>query len=484
MSFSPLRDYFSRISSADNTPYEKVGNKEPISIADEVPFEILESREWVRLSTICEVARGGSPRPIKDYLTESEDGINWIKIGDTDKGGKYIRSTKEKIIPEGVKKSRLVHVGDFLLTNSMSFGRPYILNIDGCIHDGWLVLSGYEKAYNQDFLYYMLSSSFAYSQFCDVVSGAVVKNLNSDKVSASLFPLPPLDEQWRIVTVIEKIEPHIEEYGLAESQLTELQESFPDRLKKSILQMAVQGRLVPQNSNDEPASILLERIRTEKEHLIAEGKIKRDKNESVIFRRDNSHYEKRGKTEVCIDAELPFDIPDSWCWCRLRTICYNMRYGTAKKSSKAGEVAVLRMGNIQHGEIDYSNLVYSNDPEDNVSLLLQNKDILFNRTNSRELVGKTGIYRGDIPAIYAGYLVLIRPIFIDPEYINYMMNSQYEWSYCQNVRSDGINQANVSAAKIGEFLVPIPPLKEQMRIVQMLIKVLPLTSNRKYKFSL
>ena len=145
---------------------------------------------------------------------------------------------------------------------------------------------------------------------------------------------------------------------------------------------------------------------------------------------------------------------------------------------------MLRMGNIQHGEIDYSNLVYSNDPEDNVSLLLQNKDILFNRTNSRELVGKTGIYRGDIPAIYAGYLVLIRPIFIDPEYINYMMNSQYEWSYCQNVRSDGINQANVSAAKIGEFLVPIPPLKEQMRIVQMLIKVLPLTSNGKYKFSL
>ena len=177
---------------------------------DEIPFEIPDSWQWIRLSNVCSVARGGSPRPIKDYITDSPDGINWIKIGDADKGGKYISRTKEKIIPEGIKKSRLVHAGDFLLTNSMSFGRPYILNTDGCIHDGWLVLSGYEGAYDRDFLYYMLSSSFAYYQFCDVVSGSVVKNLNSDKVADSLFPLPPLSEQKRIVTEIEAVLPIIE----------------------------------------------------------------------------------------------------------------------------------------------------------------------------------------------------------------------------------------------------------------------------------
>lgn len=110
-------------------------------IDDELPFEIPDSWVWVRLGTVLEIARGGSPRPIQQYLTTEPDGINWIKIGDTDKGGKYIYKTKEKIRPEGVTKSRMVHSGDFLLTNSMSFGRPYILKTDGCIHDGWLVLS-------------------------------------------------------------------------------------------------------------------------------------------------------------------------------------------------------------------------------------------------------------------------------------------------------------------------------------------------------
>ena len=305
---------------ADNTPYEKVGKNEPVSIADDVPFEIPDSWEWIRLGTVCEVARGGSPRPIKDYLTDSDDGINWIKIGDSDKGGKYINSTKEKIIPEGMKKSRFVHAGDFLLTNSMSFGRPYILNVDGCIHDGWLVLSDYEIVYDRDFLYYMLSSAFAYSQFCDVVSGAVVKNLNSDKVAASLFPVPPLAEQKRIVTAIETIEPYIIEYNKAESQLSALQTEFPERLKKSVLQIAIQGKLVPQDPNDEPASALLKRIREEKERLIKAGKIKREKNESVIYRRDNSHYEKFGTKEYCIDDEIPFEIPDSWEWCRMSAI--------------------------------------------------------------------------------------------------------------------------------------------------------------------
>ena len=192
----------------DNSHYEKLGSVERC-IDDEIPFDIPDSWVWIRLKNICKVARGGSPRPIKAYLTNAPNGINWIKIGDTDKGGKYINSTKEKIIPEGMKKSRFVHAGDFLLTNSMSFGRPYILNVDGCIHDGWLVLSGYEGVYDQDYLFYMLSSTFAYYQFCDVVSGAVVKNLNSDKVAASIFPLPPLAEQRRIVSQIEAIIPMV-----------------------------------------------------------------------------------------------------------------------------------------------------------------------------------------------------------------------------------------------------------------------------------
>ena len=190
----------------DNSHYEKLDGVERC-IDDELPFEIPESWEWVRLGSVLEIARGGSPRPIQQYLTTEPDGINWIKIGDTDKGGKYIYKTKEKIRPEGVTKSRMVHSGDFLLTNSMSFGRPYILKTDGCIHDGWLVLSNRFDCYSVDFLYYILSSPFAYYQFCESVSGAVVKNLNSDKVSNALFPLPPLNEQHRIVQRIEELFP-------------------------------------------------------------------------------------------------------------------------------------------------------------------------------------------------------------------------------------------------------------------------------------
>ena len=190
----------------DNSHYEKLDGVERC-IDDELLFEIPDSWEWVRLGTVLEIARGGSPRPIQQYLTTKPDGINWIKIGDTDKGGKYIYKTKEKIRPEGVAKSRMVHSGDFLLTNSMSFGRPYILKSDGCIHDGWLVLSNRFECYSVDFLYYILSSPFAYYQFCDSVSGAVVKNLNSDKVANALFPLPPLSEQKRIVQRIEELLP-------------------------------------------------------------------------------------------------------------------------------------------------------------------------------------------------------------------------------------------------------------------------------------
>lgn len=185
--------------------YEQIGTATPKDISDEIPFEIPETWAWCRFNSICDIARGGSPRPIQNYLTDSPEGYNWIKIGDTEKGGKYINSTKERIKPEGLTKTRLIHKGDFLLTNSMSFGRPYISNIDGCIHDGWLVMSILGNAFVPDYLYYLLSSPYAYHQFCGRVAGAVVKNLNIDKVAESLIPLPPLAEQKRIVDKLEQL---------------------------------------------------------------------------------------------------------------------------------------------------------------------------------------------------------------------------------------------------------------------------------------
>lgn len=192
----PAEELLKRIATSDNRPYEKV---------EEEPFEIPDSWKWVKLNDLAEIARGGSPRPIQDYITEDKDGINWIKIGDTIAESKYITSAKEKIKPEGKKHSRFVHAGDFLLTNSMSFGRPYILKIDGCIHDGWLVFANIKEYLLQDYLYYALSSAYIYENFSNVAAGSTVKNLKSDTVKQVDFPLPPLSEQKRIVETIENL---------------------------------------------------------------------------------------------------------------------------------------------------------------------------------------------------------------------------------------------------------------------------------------
>lgn len=188
---------------------------------DEKPFEIPDSWKWVRLGTLLEIARGGSPRPIKNYITEEVSGLNWIKIGDCQKGSKYILSTKEKIKKEGLSKTRYVNVGDFLLSNSMSFGRPYILGIDGCIHDGWLVLSDTTHAFNKEYLFYVLSSQFVFNQFSAIVSGAVVNNLNSEKAAVTMVPILSLNEQKRIVSRIEQLFDLIDMISSGKSSATE-----------------------------------------------------------------------------------------------------------------------------------------------------------------------------------------------------------------------------------------------------------------------
>ena len=161
--------------------------------------------EYKKFGEVCTIERGGSPRPITDFITNDVNGINWIKIGDTKEGSKYITSTKEKIKPEGVKKSRLVHKGDFILSNSMSFGRPYILDIDGCIHDGWLVIHDEKNVFSKDYLYYLLASPIMYSKFSQLAVGGVVNNLNSALVRKVIVPLPPMPTQLTIVAELDTL---------------------------------------------------------------------------------------------------------------------------------------------------------------------------------------------------------------------------------------------------------------------------------------
>ena len=221
-------------------------------------------------------------------------------------------------------------------------------------------------------------------------------------------------------------------------------------LRQKILDLAIHGKLVPQDPNDEPASVLLERIKAEKERLIKEGKIKRSKKSAKSS--NTPHY--------------PYLLPNGWEWCNLEDIVCELKYGTSEKSLSVGKIAVLRMGNITNvGTIDYSNLVYSSNNEDIKLYSLEKDDLLFNRTNSSEWVGKTAIYKKEQPAIYAGYLIRIRPILIFSDYLNTVMNSSYYRNWCYNVKTDAVNQSNINAQKLSQLMIPIPPLKEQERIV-------------------
>ena len=185
-----------------------------------------EGWEIRKLGDVCTIERGGSPRPITAYITDAPDGINWIKIGDAREGSKYITSTAEKIKPEGMKKSRFVHKGDFILSNSMSFGRPYILGVDGCIHDGWLVIRDENNTFNKSFLYYYLGSPTIYKEFSKLAVGGVVSNLNSNLVRGVKVVIPPIAEQEKIVAELDCLT------GIIEKKKQQLEEL--DKLAQSI----------------------------------------------------------------------------------------------------------------------------------------------------------------------------------------------------------------------------------------------------------
>ncbi|MDR3353212.1 MAG: restriction endonuclease subunit S, partial [Zoogloeaceae bacterium] len=172
---------------------------------NEITDKLSLDEKWPfrKLGDISSLSRGASPRPIEKFITDREDGVPWIKIGDVAPGDKFIRKTAEKITPEGASKSRRVYAGDFIISNSMSVGRPYIVDIDGCVHDGWLIVSGVSKDVNKDYLFCILSGENAQSQFQNRALGGVVKNLNIDRAKSVSIPVPPLSVQQQIVARIE-----------------------------------------------------------------------------------------------------------------------------------------------------------------------------------------------------------------------------------------------------------------------------------------
>ena len=451
---------------ADNTPYEKIGD-EVRSLVDEVPFDIPDSWEWVRLGSAFAIEMGQSPAG--NTVSGNCSGTEFHQ-GKVFFGEKYIKASDQYTS----SPTKFAPKNSVLLCVRAPVGKVNITDRGLCIGRGLcaiIPLAGMPLL----FAYYLLA---AYENiFVKQATGTTFVAITAETVKNQLIPMPPLAEQQRIADLIERLIPYVDEYGKAESAVDQLNCHFPEALKKSILQEAVQGKLVPQDPSDEPAEALLERIRAEKQRLIKEGKIKKDKHESVIFRRDNSHYEKLDGVERCIDNELPFEIPENWCWCRLGTLVAvlggkRIPAGRKLTSDNTGHV-YIRVSDMKDGGVNTDNLLYV--PEDiypSISkYIISSADVFITVAGTIGRVGK-------IPAELDGSNLTEnadRLVFtiIDQDWLILLLQSSLIQEQIIEATTK-VGQPKLAIARIERLLVALPPVKEQHRIVQRIEELLPL----------
>ena len=466
---------------ADNTPYEKIGD-EVRSLTDEVPFDIPDSWEWVRLIDVCEyIQRGKSPKysPIKKYPVVAQKCNQW--------SGFSIEKA-QFIEPDSLSSygpERLLQDND-LMWNSTGLGtlgrmaiyktaaNPYEL----AVADSHVtVIRPLKQFVLPEYLYYYFANPTVQSVIEDQADGTTKqKELATATIKAYLTPIPPLDEQRRILAKLSEVLPVVKNYGVVYDETAAMQEAFPERLKKSILQEAVQGKLVPQDPSDEPAEALLERIQAEKQRLIKEGKIKKDKHESVIFRRDNSHYEKRGSEEACIDDEIPFEIPDSWAWCRLGSILEKLTDGThsTPKYTDSG-VPFISVKDVSSGVLSFDSAKHISESEHRELYKRcdpKRGDILLTK------VGTTGIpVIVDTDEEFSLFVSVAQLRFshslLDENYLLLLIQSPLVQQQCTE-HTRGVGNKNWVMRDIANTLVAIPPLAEQKRIVEFYASITPL----------
>ena len=429
-------------------------------MADEVPFDIPDSWEWVRLGSAFAIEMGQSPAG--NTVSGNCSGTEFHQ-GKVFFGEKYIKASDQYTS----SPTKFAPKNSVLLCVRAPVGKVNITDRGLCIGRGLcaiIPLAGMPLL----FAYYLLA---AYENiFVKQATGTTFVAITAETVKNQLIPMPPLAEQQRIADLIERLIPYVDEYGKAESAVDQLNCHFPEALKKSILQEAVQGKLVSQDPSDEPAGALLERIRAEKQRLIKEGKIKKGKHESIIFRRDNSHYEKLDGVERCIEEELPFEIPETWAWVRWGSIAESIQYGYNAPAKQEGRIRMVRISDIHENTVAWSSVPFCDiDDSDIPTYLLQPNDILFARTGGT--VGKSFLV-SDVPceSIYAGYLIRTRySSLLCPQYLKHFMESPLYWQQLKS-GTTATAQPNCNGQTLAKMLLPLPPVNEQLRIVENLAR--------------
>ena len=443
---------------------EQIGN-EIRDISDEIPFEIPDSWEWVRFSNLVNFSMGKTP-PRKETEYWENPIYPWVSIADMPADGTVL-STKEKVnqyAADNTFKSGISPIGTLIMSFKLTVGKVSILGIDAYHNEAIISIFPFvdDDRIVTSYLFKVLPLIAQNGDTKTAIKGAT---LNSDSLSNLLIPLPPLTEQKRIVNRIVELEPYVSAYDIAENHLTALNTTFPEALKKSILQEAVQGKLVPQNPDDEPASVLLERIRAEKQELIKQGKIKQNKNESVIITRD----------------KIPYEIPDSWVWCKLSDLAILENGDRSSKYPVEADYVEIGIPFFGAKDIDGDMMSFQN-----VRFISQQKyDELGNGKLVdgdiicllRGSVGKTAKFEAneqfDTGFICAQMLIIrlldkslfgyISSYFKSPDYTNYVESK---------VTGTAVRQ--MPAKEMGNLLIPLPPLAEQHRIVAKIEEIMPM----------
>ena len=459
----------SRLHCCDNLHYEKFADGSVKYIEDEIPFDLPEGWAWARLNQIYNFIdyRGATPNKISS-------GVPLITAKNVKSG--YIDYTIDEYISEEEYWDRqqrgTSRLGDVLFTTEAPLGNAAIADIEKFSagqrlitfqHYGSCVLN------NHTFLYFILSDFFQ-DQLHARKTGSTVAGIKASILKTLLLPIPPIAEQDKIGEKCENLLALIEEITNSKQSII----SAIPKTKAKIFDLAIRGKLVPQDPNDEPASVLLERIRAEKEELIKQGKIKRDKKESVIFRgEDNSYYEKVGSDVICIDAEMPFEIPDTWEWMRLESCCIKeIRRGKSPKYiGESGTLVFAQKCNTKYSGIDVGLALFLDEsilgryPDDEY---MQDGDVVINSTGIGTL-GRVGIYHitdnhRSLPIVPDSHVTVIRAAHsIQSIYVYAFMKANQ--SELEKEGEGSTNQKELKPLTLKEMLIPIPPYSEQKRIV-------------------
>ena len=451
----------------DNSYYEKIlATGEVKCIDDEIPFEIPQGWEWERWGNISQSIQYGYNAPALEH-----GAIKMVRISDIQENCVLWDNVPYCQIEENDIDTYLLKVNDILFARTGgTVGKSFLVEEvpERAIYAGYLIRTRYSSLLNPRYMKLFMESQLYWEQLKNGTIATAQPNCNGKTLAKMLLPIPPTKEQDRIVGKLTQLSSFLNNYTLCQERLNLLNEEIKEQLKKSILQEAIQGKLVPQIAEEGTAQELLEQIKAEKQKLVKEGKLKKSAlNDTIIFRGDdNKYWEKNGKNVVCIDAEIPFEVPSSWIWCRMGD-CVSIIGGYAFKSydlkSSLG-IRVIRISDISEKGLVNKNIVKYNGNEDLTQYLIKRNDILIAMTGGT--VGKSLLLTEKLsePLLLNQRVAIIRNIWINVEYLNTFLHSPYIKQIIDKKKNS--TNDNISMSDLNGFLIPLPPLKEQYRIVE------------------